>query len=100
MQIFRFWANFADFVKKVIFVNRPKIVEKNLRGEIDRVLGVHRAETRAMRGPLKFFFLDGDSKERAPKGRCQTRRVWGYAPPENFAEFDPYFGGFLCVLSL
>ena len=51
----------------------------------------------AMRGPpkiifrgifLKYFFLDGDAKERAPKGRCQARGVWGHAPPENFAEFD------------
>ena len=40
------------------------------------------------RGPLKYFFLDGDAKERAPKGRCQARGVWGHAPPENFAEFD------------
>ena len=49
-----------------------------------------RAETRH-RGtpPPKSFFLDGDTKERAPKGRCQARGVWGHAPPpENFAEFD------------
>ena len=31
------------------------------------------------RGPLKIF-LDGDAKERAPKGRCQARGVWGHAP--------------------
>ena len=55
-----------------------------------------RAETRQcgpppkiiFRGPLKYFFLDGDAKERAPTGRCQARGVWGHAPPENFAEFD------------
>ena len=29
--------------------------------------------------PLKFF-LGGDAKERAPKGRCQPRGVWGHAP--------------------
>ena len=39
-------------------------------------------------GPPKIFFLDGDAKERAPKGRCQARGVWGHAPTENFAEFD------------
>ena len=39
-------------------------------------------------GPLKYFFLDGDAKERAPKGRCQAMGVWEHAPPENFAEFD------------
>ena len=38
-------------------------------------------------GPPKIFFLDSDAKERAPKGRCQARGVWGHAPPENFAEF-------------
>ena len=39
-------------------------------------------------GPPKIFFLDGDAKERAPKGRCQARGVWGHArPPENLAEF-------------
>ena len=26
------------------------------------------------------FFLDGDTKERASKGRCQARGVWGHAP--------------------
>ena len=40
------------------------------------------------RCPPKYFFLDGDAKERAPKGRCQARGVWEHAPPENFAEFD------------
>ena len=39
-------------------------------------------------GPPKNFFLNGDAKERAPKGRCQATGVWGHAPPENFAEFD------------
>ena len=39
-------------------------------------------------GPLKYFFLDDDAKERAPKGRCQAWGVWGHAPPKNFAEFD------------
>ena len=39
-------------------------------------------------GPPKNVFLDGDTKERAPKGRCQAREVWGACPPENFAEFD------------
>ena len=39
-------------------------------------------------GPPKICFLDGDAKERAPKGRCQATGVWGgHAPPENFAEF-------------
>ena len=40
-------------------------------------------------GPPKNFFLDGDAKERASKGRCQARGVWGHAssPPEKFAEF-------------
>ena len=32
------------------------------------------------RGPLKYFFLDGDAKERAPKGQCQARGDWGHAP--------------------
>ena len=32
------------------------------------------------RGSLAYFFLDGDAKERAPKGRCQARGVWGHAP--------------------
>ena len=41
-----------------------------------------------MRGPPKFFFLDGDTKERAPKGRYQAIGGVGHAPPENFAEFD------------
>ena len=31
-------------------------------------------------GPPKIFFLDGDAKERAPKGRCQARGVWEHAP--------------------
>ena len=39
-------------------------------------------------GPPKNFFLDGDTKERVPKERCQTRGVWGHAPPKNFVEFD------------
>ena len=39
-------------------------------------------------GPPRSFFLDGGTKERAPKGRCQARGIWGQAPPENFAEFD------------
>ena len=39
-------------------------------------------------GRPQIFFSDDDTKERAPKGRCQARRVWGHAPPENFAEFD------------
>ena len=39
-------------------------------------------------GPPKIFFLAGDAKERAPKGRCQAWGVWGHAIPENFAEFD------------
>ena len=39
-------------------------------------------------GPPKIFFLDGDAKERAPKGRCQATGVWGGMPhPENFAKF-------------
>ena len=40
------------------------------------------------RGPLKYFFLDGDAKERAPKWRCQARGAGDMPPPENFAEFD------------
>ena len=39
-------------------------------------------------GPPKNFFLDGDAKEQAPKGRCQARGVWGHAPQKKFAEFD------------
>ena len=39
-------------------------------------------------GPPKIFFLDGDTKERGPKGQCQARGVWGHAPPENFADLD------------
>ena len=31
-------------------------------------------------GPPKFFFLDGDTKERAPKGRCQTGGSGGMLP--------------------
>ena len=31
-------------------------------------------------GPPENFFLVGDTKERAPKGRCQTGGVWGHAP--------------------
>ena len=31
-------------------------------------------------GPPKILFLDGDAKERAPKGRCQAWGVWGHAP--------------------
>ena len=39
--------------------------------------------------PPKIFFLDGDTKERAPKGQRQAiRGVWGHASPDNFAEFD------------
>ena len=38
-------------------------------------------------GPPKKFFLDGDTEEGAPKGRCQTRGVWGHLPV-IFAEFD------------
>ena len=39
-------------------------------------------------GAPKIFFLDGNTKERAPKGRCLARGVWGHAPPEKFAKFD------------
>ena len=38
-------------------------------------------------GPPKNFFLDGDTKERAPKGQCQAGGL-GACPPKNFAEFD------------
>ena len=31
-------------------------------------------------GPPKIFFLDGDAKERAPKGRCQARGYGGMLP--------------------
>ena len=31
-------------------------------------------------GPPKFFFLDRDTKERAPKGQCQAKGVWGHVP--------------------
>ena len=49
---------------------------------------VVRAETRQcgappeiiFRGPLKYFFLDGDAKERVPKGRCQARECGGMPP--------------------
>ena len=37
-------------------------------------------------GPSKIFFLDGDTKERAPKGRYQARGVWGHAPPRKFCK--------------
>ena len=53
-----------------------------------------RAETRQcapprnhLSGPPKNFFLDGDAKERAAKGRCQAWGFRGHALPENFAEF-------------
>ena len=39
-------------------------------------------------GPPKKIFYDGDTKERAPKGRCQAIGGCGGMPPENFAEFD------------
>ena len=39
-------------------------------------------------GPPKNFFLNGDAKERATKGRCQAWGVWGHVLPENFVEFD------------
>ena len=48
-------------------------------------------------GPPKYFFLDGDTKERAPKGRCQARGVWGHGPSEIFAEFDLILEAF-CAL--
>ena len=51
-------------------------------------------------GAPKKFFSDGDAKERAPKGRCQARRVWGHAPPRKFSGISPHFGGFLCDLNL
>ena len=51
-----------------------------------RMLHLRGAEN--LSGPPKTFFLDGDTKKRATKGRCQAKRVWGHAPPENFAEFD------------
>ena len=35
-------------------------------------------------GPPKNFFLDGDAKERALKGRCQARGVWGHASSRKF----------------
>ena len=38
--------------------------------------------------PPKIFFLDGDTKERDPKGQFPAKGVWGHASPENFAEFD------------
>ena len=57
-------------------------------------MAVTRAETRQCGAPPKssfgapkHFFLNGDAKERALKGRCQARGVWGHALPENFAEF-------------
>ena len=31
-------------------------------------------------GPLNSFFFDGDTKERAPKGRCQARGSGGMPP--------------------
>ena len=34
-------------------------------------------------GPPKKLFLDGDAKERAPKGRCQARGVCRHAPPQK-----------------
>ena len=51
-------------------------------------LGNAPAPRNHLSGPPKIFFLDGDAKERAPKGQCQARGIWGHAPPENFAEFD------------
>ena len=34
-------------------------------------------------GPPKIFFLDGDAKEQAPKGRCQARGSGGIPPQKN-----------------
>ena len=41
-------------------------------------------------GPLKIFFLDGDTKERGLKGQCI---------PENFAEFDLILEDFCAFLA-
>ena len=59
--------------------------QKNLSYEAGPKLGNAGPPPKSSFGSPEKFFLDGDAKERAPKGRCQARGVWGHTPPENFA---------------
>ena len=50
--------------------------------------------------PKSFFgapkiFLNGDTKERAPKGRCQARGVWGRAPQKILRNLTLFWGLFV-----
>ena len=46
-------------------------------------------------GSPKNFFLDGDTKEPAPKGRCQARGVWIHAPQKILRNLTLFWGLFV-----
>ena len=70
---------------KFMFKLHHKMSSNN--AHVENITLVTRVEIRQCAPPRnhlsglpKKFFYDGDTKERAPKGRCQARGVWGHAP--------------------
>ena len=75
-----YFGKMSKEIKTINLFSRPvsSVVKYNGTGAVGLVLMQGRNWARRpprppeiiFRGPLKMFFLDGDTKERATKGRC------------------------------